>query len=157
MDGGFGEVLVLDWGLAVLAHPGKDVTASPAGTPSYMAPEMFTPPYVMGPRSDVYLLGLVAVDLLVNPDRASQFARMLAMCICDPEGFDTRSNAMTQGDLATVIFSIGAAAVVAGTVTWLTSPSGDDSAKPEESTEASLQWSLSATPQGPFGTVTLSW
>jgi len=77
--------------------------------------------------------------------------------VCDPEGFDTRSNAMTQGDLATVIFSIGAAAVVAGTVTWLTSPSGDDSAKPEESTEASLQWSLSATPQGPFGTVTLSW
>ena len=28
MTGGFGEVLVLDWGLAVLAEPGEDVTAA---------------------------------------------------------------------------------------------------------------------------------
>ena len=39
MTGGFGEVLVLDWGLAVLAEPGEDVTAPAAGTPSYMAPD----------------------------------------------------------------------------------------------------------------------
>ena len=37
--------------------------------------------------TDIYLLGLVAVDLLVGMTRASRFSRSLAMCICDPEGF----------------------------------------------------------------------
>ncbi len=59
---------------AMATHPGARLA------PEQMAGQAFH-------TSDVYLLGLVAVDLLVNPDRASQFARMLAMCICDPEGF----------------------------------------------------------------------
>ena len=66
MTGGFGEVLVLDWGLAVLAESGEDVIASAGGTPSYMAPEMITPPYLVGPRSDVYLLGAILFRFLTG-------------------------------------------------------------------------------------------
>jgi hypothetical protein len=38
-------------------------------------------------QTDVYLLGLVAVDLLSDAVRASRFAKTLALCICDSEGF----------------------------------------------------------------------
>ncbi|MFH1467946.1 MAG: hypothetical protein ABIO70_26405, partial [Pseudomonadota bacterium] len=60
---------------ALATHPGARLA------PEQMAGEVFH-------ATDVYLAGLVAVDLLVNPERASQAARMLAMCICDPEGFE---------------------------------------------------------------------
>ena len=43
MTGGFAEVLVLDWGMAILVVPGENVTTSPGGTPNYMAPEMINP------------------------------------------------------------------------------------------------------------------
>jgi len=66
MIGGFGEVLVLDWGLAVLGVPGEDVKASAGGTPSYMAPEMINPPFLVGPRSDVYLLGAILFRFLTG-------------------------------------------------------------------------------------------
>jgi hypothetical protein len=66
MTGGFGEVLVLDWGLAVLTGPDGDVTASAAGTPSYMAPEMVNPPFTVGPRSDIYLLGAILFKILTG-------------------------------------------------------------------------------------------
>lgn len=66
MTGGFGEVLVLDWGLAVLTAPSEDTTASAGGTPSYMSPEMINPPFLVGPRSDVYLLGAILFRLLTG-------------------------------------------------------------------------------------------
>ena len=66
MTGGFGEVLVLDWGLAVLTGRGEDVTAAAGGTPSYMAPEMILPPFLLGPRSDVYLLGAILFRFLTG-------------------------------------------------------------------------------------------
>jgi len=66
MTGGFGEVLVLDWGLAVLTEPGEEVNASAGGTPSYMAPEMINPPFLVGPRSDVYLLGAILFRFLTG-------------------------------------------------------------------------------------------
>jgi serine/threonine protein kinase len=76
MTGGFGEVLVLDWGMAVLAAPGEDVKASAGGTPSYMAPEMINPPFLVGPRSDVYLLGAILFRFLTGQaPHAGQSAR----------------------------------------------------------------------------------
>ena len=66
MTGGFGEVLVLDWGLAVLVGPGQSANASAGGTPSFMAPEMINPPFLVGPHSDVYLLGAILFRLLTG-------------------------------------------------------------------------------------------
>ncbi|MAV38346.1 MAG: hypothetical protein CMJ59_23150 [Planctomycetaceae bacterium] len=79
MTGGFGEVLVLDWGMAVLAVPGEDVTASPGGTPNYMAPEMINPPYRVGPRSDVYLLGAILFRFLTG--QPPHFGESALICL----------------------------------------------------------------------------
>ena len=102
------------------------------------------------------MLAGVLVGVLARSDYLSVDNRCSGN-VCDVEGVDTRRNAMVQGDLATAIFSVGAAALVAGTVTWLTSPSGDESSETEESTKASLDWRLSATADGAFGTVGVSW
>ena len=76
MTGGFGEVLVLDWGLAVLGVSGEDVKASPGGTPCYMAPDVVNPPFLVGPRSDVYLLGAILFRFLTGQaPHAGQSAR----------------------------------------------------------------------------------
>ncbi len=71
MLGEFGEVLVMDWGLALpLTHFGKDVVAvtdAPAGTPNYMAPEMVNgPSSAIGPASDIYLLGAILFRFLTG-------------------------------------------------------------------------------------------
>ncbi len=49
-----GEVCLIDWGLA---HPVGQPAQGPAGTPGYMAPEMFEPAGVVDARADVFLLG----------------------------------------------------------------------------------------------------
>jgi eukaryotic-like serine/threonine-protein kinase len=71
MVGEFGEVYVLDWGLAVslkedvsgrlpLASHAKEI----AGTPHYMAPEMLLgDPTKLSPRTDVYLLGAMFFEI----------------------------------------------------------------------------------------------
>ena len=72
MLGEFGEVLVMDWGLA---HPLKGFrksrsitdTQSMGGTPAYMAPEMATGPIgKIGPASDIYLLGAILYEFLTG-------------------------------------------------------------------------------------------
>ena len=72
MLGEFGEVLVMDWGLA---HPLKGFrksrsitdTASMGGTPAYMAPEMATGPIgKICPGSDIYLLGAILYEILTG-------------------------------------------------------------------------------------------
>jgi WD40 repeat protein/serine/threonine protein kinase len=72
MLGDFGEVLVMDWGLALPA-PGysKSSTISPAhsmgGTPAYMAPEMASGPIEkISFASDVYLLGAILFEILTG-------------------------------------------------------------------------------------------
>ena len=65
MLGHFGEVYLVDWGIAVSMQddpdgqlPGLDSVTGPAGTPGYMAPEMAAgEAEAMGPWTDVYLLG----------------------------------------------------------------------------------------------------
>ncbi len=72
MLGEYGEVLVMDWGLA---QPSKSFrrsssiseTQSMGGTPAYMAPEMATGPMEkIGPRSDVYLLGAILYEIVTG-------------------------------------------------------------------------------------------
>lgn len=59
MIGDFGEVLVVDWGLATVAsrQAGVDGDGVRAGTPGFMAPEQSRG--VVDARSDVYALGTV--------------------------------------------------------------------------------------------------
>ena len=72
MLGEFGEVLVMDWGLAQpskLFRKSRSITETNTmgGTPAYMAPEMATGPIDrIGPASDVYLLGAMLFEILTG-------------------------------------------------------------------------------------------
>lgn len=73
MLGEFGEVLVLDWGLAAPTGSShqiqfKSLSASyGAGTPAYMAPELWNGPREkIGPWSDVYLLGATLFEIITG-------------------------------------------------------------------------------------------
>ena len=72
MLGDFGEVLVMDWGLARVSPEfpnAESVSQSDAmgGTPAYMAPEMATGPIdKITAASDVYLLGAILFEIIAG-------------------------------------------------------------------------------------------
>ncbi len=80
MLGAFGEVYVLDWGLArTLADTdepiasrnstpvaGSTVAGSMLGTPGYMSPEQITDATSVGTSSDVYSLGAILFEILAG-------------------------------------------------------------------------------------------
>ena len=65
MLGQYGEVLVMDWGLAV--NLGKEDNFTRGGTPAFMAPEMAAHNIKkIDHRSDVYLLGAMLYQLVIG-------------------------------------------------------------------------------------------
>lgn len=73
MLGEFGEVLVLDWGLAVPCSTidNKNFTSASAsfgaGTPAYMSPELWAGPAdAIGTWSDVYLMGAILFEAITG-------------------------------------------------------------------------------------------
>jgi len=86
MLGAFNEVLVMDWGLAYSTEEfqkSSSITESTSmgGTPAYMAPEMATGPIkIIGPRSDVYLLGAILFEVVTGkPPHAGKNAMKCLM------------------------------------------------------------------------------
>jgi len=74
MIGEFGEVYVVDWGIAVSLKddpsgrlPHVSLAKDLAGTPHYMAPEMVLgDPSLLSPRTDVYLLGAIFYEVFAG-------------------------------------------------------------------------------------------
>jgi serine/threonine-protein kinase len=67
MVGGYGEVYLVDWGIATALHAPSS-TDGISGTPAYMAPEMFLGG-ALDARTDVYLLGATLHEVLTGRAR----------------------------------------------------------------------------------------
>jgi hypothetical protein len=92
MIGDFGEVYLLDWGIAVSLRddpsgrlPTLDSGGDLAGTPAYLAPEMLgragSPP--LSERTDVYLAGAVLYEIITGtpPHRGKDVLAVIASVI----------------------------------------------------------------------------
>jgi len=77
MVGRYGEVFVMDWGIAKVLDPGVDepMTLTPrketregrvTGTPAYMCPEQAWAQPALTPQADVYSLGAVLYEILAG-------------------------------------------------------------------------------------------
>lgn len=65
MLGDYGEVLLMDWGLAITLR--GQTSADLGGTPAYMAPEMAAGPVDrIGLASDIYLLGAILYEIITG-------------------------------------------------------------------------------------------
>lgn len=92
MIGEFGEIYILDWGIAKRLNDPADATGEKdhkvSGTPAFMAPEMMSKdPSKLSPRSDVYLLGATLHYILTGQFRhlgGSLYETMFSVMQSDP-------------------------------------------------------------------------
>lgn len=96
MIGSFGEVYLVDWGIAVslvpdplgrlpLAADQKEI----AGTPCYMAPEMLGALGTLSERTDVYLLGAILHEILTGlPPHNGNFRQILTSVLLSTPVYD---------------------------------------------------------------------
>lgn len=114
MIGTFGEVYVLDWGIAVSLEPDPtgrlpDLSTATdiAGTPSYMAPEqLMQQPALLSERTDVYLLGAMLYELFTGlpPHQGDNMQQVLSHIVVNKidfgSGFPAEARAITERALA---------------------------------------------------------
>jgi hypothetical protein len=114
MVGAFGEVYVLDWGIAVSLEPDptgrlpdRASATEIAGTPAYMAPEMLSQdPEQLSPRTDVYLLGAMLYELFAGraPHEGDSLQEMLSKIVQSapefPLGFPAEARAIAERAMA---------------------------------------------------------
>jgi serine/threonine-protein kinase len=92
MIGPFGEVYLLDWGIALeLDSPAPSPAPSIVGTPSFMAPEMLDgAPEAVSERTDVFLLGATLHFALTGRPRhegSTLMAVLAAAAQCEPVAY----------------------------------------------------------------------
>jgi eukaryotic-like serine/threonine-protein kinase len=66
MIGEFGEVYLVDWGIALELSRAQPGPRRLAGTPCYLAPEMLDDSLPLGPATDVYLLGATLHEIVTG-------------------------------------------------------------------------------------------
>ncbi len=105
MIGEFGEVYVVDWGIAVSMKesggrlPLASKATNMAGTPCYMAPEMLgSGEFSISPRTDVYLLGAVLYELIEGrpPHTASTMQGLIASIALSEHQFTDEKSALSK-------------------------------------------------------------
>jgi hypothetical protein len=70
----------------------------------------------------VVALGIGSVVALAAKSDYDSVAGECPSIGCNQDGYDTRNDARTRGDIATVVIGVGAAAVVGGALMWWLSP-----------------------------------
>lgn len=96
MIGAFGEVYLVDWGIAVSLRPdptGRMPLAAHAnemaGTPCYMAPEMLGAMGTLSERTDIYLLGAVLHEILTGaPPHSGSFQKIVGSILLSRPTYD---------------------------------------------------------------------
>ena len=66
MIGAFGEVLIMDWGLATMAHTLRTGQGGVLGTPGYMSPEQARGTNDIDHRTDIFSLGAILAFMLTG-------------------------------------------------------------------------------------------
>jgi serine/threonine-protein kinase len=103
--GDYGEVYVLDWGVARVLGGREDATSTSRdimgldgeteagailGTPGYMAPEQIRAAADVGPPADVYALGSILFEILTGEPLHPRGAGALASTLVEPTHSPTR-------------------------------------------------------------------
>ena len=96
MIGSYGEVYLVDWGIAVSLVPDPEgrlpvvkEVADIAGTPCYMAPEMVGAMGTITQRTDIYLLGAILHEILTGrPPHQGNFTQIMASIVTSTFRYD---------------------------------------------------------------------